>query len=252
MDSLRLPITWGGDTENPLERGRSWFFARAREPEAVVQRPAPRADNRALDDAMDRYAGGADAAFSEVYDALAPRLYGYLVRQIRNPGIAEELVQQTFLHMHRARGQFVRGAPVLPWAFAIARRLLVDQVRRNKREVIATTTEEGVADSAASEEAAADDLLHASQMADRVRDVLLTLPESQRVAFELLKIEELSVAEAAQTVGTTSAAIKLRAHRAYEAIREALGDISPASQKNSPLETDDTSRATRRRPGDDA
>jgi RNA polymerase sigma-70 factor (ECF subfamily) len=251
MDSLRLPATWGGDTESLLERGRSWVFLRAREPAATAERPAPRGDNRALDDAMDRYAGGADASFSEVYDALAPRLYGYLVRQIRNPGVAEELVQQTFMHMHRARGQFVRGAPVLPWAFAIARRLLVDHVRRHKREVIATMSEDGIEDTAPSEDAAADDLLHASQMADRVRDVLRTLPASQRVAFELLKIEELSVAEAAQVVGTTSAAIKLRAHRAYEAIREALGDISPASQKNSPLDTDDTSRATRRRPGDD-
>jgi RNA polymerase sigma-70 factor (ECF subfamily) len=230
MDTLRLPAIIGGDTDSLLDRGRSWFFQRAREQSRSVETPPVRADNHALDDAMDRYAGGQDAAFSQVYDALAPRLYGYLVRQIRNTGVAEELVQQTFLHMHRARGQFVRGAPVLPWAFAIAR-LLVDQVRRHKREVIATTSDEGVAEVAPSDDAAADDLLHASQMADRVQGVLATLPETQRVAFELLKIEELSVAEAAQVVGTTSAAIKLRAHRAYEAIREALGDLSPASQK---------------------
>lgn len=236
MELLRLPSIFGGDTESPLERGRPWIFLRAREASPLVERPPARSDNHALDAAMDRYAGGADASFSEVYDALAPRLYGYLVRQIRNPGIAEELVQQTFMHMHRARGQFVRGAPVLPWAFAIARRLLVDQVRRHKREILSTTTDEGVAEVAPSDDAAADDLLHASQMADRVRGVLSTLPESQRVAFELLKIEELSVAEAAQTVGTTSAAIKLRAHRAYEAIRVALGDISPASQKKSKLD----------------
>ncbi len=239
MNILRLPAIWGGDTESPLERGRSWFLLRARESGAAVERSPARPDSHALDDAMDRYAAGADASFSEVYDALAPRLYGYLVRQIRNSGVAEELVQQTFLHMHRARGQFVRGAPVLPWAFAIARRLLVDQVRRHKRELLSTTSDDGVADVAPSDDAAADDLLHASQMADRVRDVLATLPETQRVAFELLKIEELSVAEAAQVVGTTSAAIKLRAHRAYEAIREALGDISPASQKNS--KSNDTS-----------
>jgi RNA polymerase sigma-70 factor, ECF subfamily len=232
MDILRLPAVFGGDTDSLLERGRSWFLLRVREPSRAVDSPPVRADNHALDEAMDRYAGGADAAFSQVYDALAPRLYGYLVRQIRNPGVAEELVQQTFLHMHRARGQFVRGAPVLPWAFAIARRLLVDQVRRHKREVLSTTSDEGVADVAPSDDAAADDLLHASQMAERVQRVLVTLPETQRVAFELLKIEELSVAEAAQVVGTTSAAIKLRAHRAYEAIREALGDLSPASQKN--------------------
>ncbi len=74
--------------------------------------------------AMDRYAQGDDAAFSELYDALAPRLYGYLLRQTRNNARAEDLTQQTFLQMHCARGRFVRGADVVPWAFAIARRLL--------------------------------------------------------------------------------------------------------------------------------
>jgi len=231
MDTLRLPAVWGGDTDSLLERGWSWFSQRARENEPAVQSAPARADNRVLDDAMDRYAGGEDAVFGQVYDALAPRLYGYLVRQIRNTGVAEELVQQTFLHMHRARGQFVRGAPVLPWAFAIARRLLVDQIRRHKRELLTTTAEDGIADAAPSEDAAADDLLHASQMAVRVQTVLVKLPETQRVAFELLKVEEMSVAEAAQVVGTTSAAIKLRAHRAYEAIRAALGDLSPAFKK---------------------
>jgi RNA polymerase sigma-70 factor (ECF subfamily) len=55
-------------------------------------------------------------------------------------------------------------------------------------------------------------------------EVLAKLPETQRVAFELLKQEGLSVAEAAQVLGTTPAAVKLRAHRAYEALRRALGD----------------------------
>jgi len=54
--------------------------------------------------------------------------------------------------------------------------------------------------------------------------VLAKLPQSQRQAFELIKNEGLSVAEAAQVLGTTVAAVKLRAHRAYEALRGALGD----------------------------
>jgi len=72
----------------------------------------------------------------------------------------------------------------------------------------------------------AESNFYAGEIAVRVQRVLATLPESQRTAFELLKIEELSVAEAAEVVGTTSAAIKLRAHRAYEALRSALGDIA--------------------------
>ena len=57
------------------------------------------------------------------------------------------------------------------------------------------------------------------------------LPENQRVAFELIKQEGLSVAEAAQTLGTTVAAVKLRAHRAYEALRAALADFQPVSKR---------------------
>jgi len=78
------------------------------------------------DAAMERYARGDEAAFAELYDAIAPRLLGFLRKATRDASAAEDLMQQTLLHMHRARGSFIPGAPVLPWAFAIARRLLTD------------------------------------------------------------------------------------------------------------------------------
>ncbi len=80
--------------------------------------------------AMDRYACGDDAAFDELYDLLAPRLNVFLCRRVRDEALAEDLVQQTFLQMHAARRHFSQGAEVMPWAFAIARRLLIDSVRR--------------------------------------------------------------------------------------------------------------------------
>jgi RNA polymerase sigma-70 factor (ECF subfamily) len=83
---------------------------------------------------MDRYASGEAAAFSELYALLARRLYGYLLQQTRSASQTEDLVQQTMLQIHRARGRFIRGAAVAPWAFAIARRLLIDDVRRSKFE----------------------------------------------------------------------------------------------------------------------
>src|SRR5438067_2388234 len=84
--------------------------------------------------AMDRYASGDDTAFGLVYDALAPRLYPFLLRKTRDPSRAEDLVQQTFLQMHCARETYVTGADVLPWAFAIARRLAIDAFRKGDRE----------------------------------------------------------------------------------------------------------------------
>jgi len=178
----------------------------------------------ALDSAMERYSQGEDAAFAAVYDGLAPRLYGYLLRQTRDTALAEDLLQQTLLQMHRARGRFFAGAEVTPWAFAIARRLLIDSVRRRKREGIVETSDEAGLDSVAGSEPGADQVLEASQVAGRLQAELARLPEQQRVAFQLIKQEGLSLAEAAQVLGTTVAAVKLRAHRAYSALRGVLGE----------------------------
>jgi RNA polymerase sigma-70 factor (ECF subfamily) len=172
---------------------------------------------------MDRYAQGDESAFSELYDALAPRLYGYLLRQTRNNARAEDLLQQTFLQMHCARGRFIPGADVVPWAFAIARRLLIDGVRRSGREVSLELREEAGAPPPVSTALSQDDLVHSKRLATSLERELAKLPESYREAFELIKQEGLSLAEAAEVLGTTVAAVKLRAHRTYQALREALG-----------------------------
>ena len=78
------------------------------------------------DRAMDRYACGDEAAFVELYDELAPRLHRFALRWTRSRSAAEDTVQQTLLQIHAARHRFVRGSAVVPWAYAIARRLLID------------------------------------------------------------------------------------------------------------------------------
>jgi RNA polymerase sigma-70 factor (ECF subfamily) len=170
---------------------------------------------------MDRYARGDDAAFGEIYDELAPRLLAYLLRRTRDRAKAEDLVQQTMLRIHKARGRFEPGARVMPWAFAIARRLLIDQHRRGGREVL-SPNDDVVADVLVALDAMADELAIAKEVMAKVQAVLERLPENQRVAFELIKQDGLSVAEAAEVLGTTATAVKLRAHRAYEALRAAL------------------------------
>jgi RNA polymerase sigma-70 factor (ECF subfamily) len=199
------------------------FVGYLRGKSAVVARDA---QSKPADLAMERYGRGDDAAFAVVYDAVAPRLYGYLLRQTHDSARAEDILQQTLLQMHRARGRFIPGAEVTPWAFAIARRLLIDSARRRKREVLVPTSDdEGETEVARSNEPAADALVAADQLARRIERELVRLPEAQRVAFELVKQEGLSLAEAAQVLGTTVAAVKLRAHRAYEALRAVLGDV---------------------------
>ena len=154
----------------------------------------------AADAAMERYAAGDDLAFSELYDCLAPRRQGYLVRTL-HVARAVELVQQTFLQMHRATGRFVPGAEVMPWAFAIARRLLIDGIRRRRREVLVASEEDTGQSPTVATEAGADDLVQAQELALRIQVVLASLPETQRVAFELVTQEGLSIAEAAHVLG---------------------------------------------------
>jgi RNA polymerase sigma-70 factor (ECF subfamily) len=74
-------------------------------------------------------------------------------------------------------------------------------------------------------DARADDVAIAKEIAVRLSQELARLPENQRVAFELIKQDGLSVAEAAQILGTTVPAVKLRAHRAYEAMRAILAEL---------------------------
>ena len=185
--------------------------------------------NRDLDGAdaaMERYARGDAAAFVDVYDAIAPRLLVFLRRATRDASAAEDLMQQTLLHMHRARGSFIPGAPVMPWACAIARRLVTDSARRRRVEqrLFSETPadDDRMTYDPVATTAAADDLLHAHRLAWRMQQRIDALPELQRNAYWLLRQEGLSLKRAAEVLGTTVSAVKLRAHRASVALRAAL------------------------------
>ncbi len=181
-------------------------------------------DRSQLSVAMDRYAEGDDASFAVVYDLLAPRLYGFFVRHTGDPSRAEDLTQQTLLQMHAARLSFAHGSDAVPWAFAIGRRLLIDARRKTRKEVLFDTAEDDAAalDHKAERYAMPEALAIARQDAERASTELERMPESHRAAYLLVRQDGLSVAEAAAVVGTTPTALKLRAHRAYEALRGAL------------------------------
>ncbi len=189
---------------------------------------------------MERYARGEQSAFAEIYDAVAPRLFGYLIRQTRTTALAEDLLQQTLLQMHRARGTFIAGSPVIPWAFAIARRLLIDEQRRDQRSLLSAARYTADEVSAAVEYFELEGLLAARQLAGRLQEELGRLPSTQREAFELMRIEGLSHAEAAEALGISVNALKLRAHRAYTALRAVLE--APSVRGNGALAIDDDER----------
>jgi RNA polymerase sigma-70 factor (ECF subfamily) len=181
-----------------------------------------------LDRAMARFAAGEDAALAEVYDLGSPAVLTFLQRLCRERPLAEDLTQETFLRIHRARGLYRPGAPVLPWAYTIARRLFLDSVRVRARraevqESYASDTERLSPHDVAGESPSAEELLSDAELTQAVDDALAKLPEVQASAFRLLKGEGLSIAEVAAVMGISKGAVKLRAHRAYVALRGLLG-----------------------------
>jgi RNA polymerase sigma-70 factor (ECF subfamily) len=161
---------------------------------------------------MDRYATGDDAAFGIVYDSLAPRLRAMLRRKGCDAAQVEDLIQQTFLRIHLARAHYQRGQQVVPWAFAIARHLLIDAWRHSRYE-------QRKPEQVVSQPPAPDEALIADETARGLARELEALPARNREAFSLVKLDGLSLEQAAQVLGTTVTATKLRLHRAYRALR---------------------------------
>lgn len=176
-------------------------------------------DGQAADSAealMCRYVEGDLVAFEEIYRHLSPRLFGYLMRLTRNRERAEDLVQITFSKVHRARDSYIPGASLLPWVLAIARRSFFDELRRAKVRP-EDLTGDGVLPEPRDDEAPVG-----NDVAEALERSIGELPRSYAEAIQLTKITGLSVAEAAEVLGTTHTAVKLRVHRGYNILRKQL------------------------------
>lgn len=175
---------------------------------------------------MAKYCEGDATAFRELYALVAPRLLGYLLKMARERAVAEDLLQLTFLKLHRSRGAYVRGADPLPWIYAIAHRTFLDEARRQKRAVVRVGDDEELPEQAADlrgETADRRDEPRADpELVKAALDALAELPAQQREAVVLTKLDGKSVAEAAEIAGTSVGAMKVRAHRGYEALRRKL------------------------------
>jgi len=165
---------------------------------------------------MARYAEGDASAFDALYRAVAPRVFGYLVRLTRNRERAEDLLQITFAKLHRARHSYLVGAPVLPWLIAIARRSFLDDVRYKKVRKEDLSFSGDLPEPQAQPDGIPDEL------ADALVQAVDRLPPKYREAIELTKFGGLSIDEASAVVGATPMAVKLRVHRGYEVLRKQL------------------------------
>lgn len=197
-------------------------------------------DDDGFADVMARYCDGEARAFEELYAGLAPRILGYLRAMVGEQAAAEDLLQLTFMKLHRSRATYVRGANPVPWLYTIAHRTCIDEMRRRTRSRVRLSQDGelpheptvGITGTAEVEGSGEDDAAMARGLA-----ALASLPYPLRQAVVLIKIHGHSSAEAASIVGTTAGAIKVRAHRGYVALRRRL--LGGAAEAGPPVVADE-------------
>ena len=162
---------------------------------------------------MKRYVAANDeAAFQKLFQRYRNRLGGLFVQSIGCPSTAADLVQQTFLHVHRGRNNFKLDAPFRPWLYAIAKNVRREYYRQRARKP------EVQLDLAVHGEPTVGPRV--STPTERaVRRALTLLPEKQREAIELHWYHDMTFREIAERVGASVAAVKVRAHRGYDQLR---------------------------------
>lgn len=181
---------------------------------------------------MAAYASGDARAFEELFSRLAPRVNAFFLRAFRSTAVAEELMQVTFLKLHKARATYRSDLPLRPWLFTIAARVRGDERRRRS---LRPEDELDDALEIASDQDPQAPLQEAAlierDLIARVRAALDGLPESQRVVLQLHRYEELTFAQIARVLGTSEGAVRVRACRAYETLRQLLGGALEEEEK---------------------
>jgi len=179
---------------------------------------------------MAAYVGGDAGAFRELFERYGPVLERWLRRWVRSESLVQDLVQQTFLQVHRARRDFREGASLRPWVLAIAHNLAREQGRRRLRRPEVLTSMDGWHEPAVETGGQAQ-----AEAALDLGPALERLPPGQREVVLLHWAEGMSYREIAQVLGTSSVAVRVRAHRAYAALRKILeasnGDGEPSIHK---------------------
>ena len=159
-------------------------------------------------------------AYLELLRTLIPRIRRIVGRQRAFAGAedVEDLVQDVLLSLHSVRATYDPRRPFMPWLLAIVRNRLADGARRYAR----TVAHEVHAQDVTLVEPTTNSNYDRSDQVEALHDALRALPAGQRQAIELLKLQELSLKEAAARSGTSIGALKVATHRAIVALRKAL------------------------------
>jgi RNA polymerase sigma-70 factor (ECF subfamily) len=172
-----------------------------------------------LEELMRAGLGGDAAAYRSLLERLSRHLRAYyksrLSRIGRSASEAEDLVQEALMAIHTRRHTYDAAEPLTPWVYAIARYKLIDHLRRTKVSRADIPIED------AGEIIAREDHVDTESAIDLGR-LLARLPAKMRTAIQHVKLDGLSVAEAAIRCGMSESAVKVSVHRGLKALSVAI------------------------------
>lgn len=175
------------------------------------------ARQNALEQLMARYQQADEVATRNLIEQLSPQLYRFFAAQLGNADDAGDMLQDTWLRIHRVRHTYRPGEPVLPWVYAIARRVRVDSYRKRRRIAVREIGVKVLPDRA--------DTINESTSVPSFDRLVADLPASQREVLTLLKVNGLSIEEVARATSSSVGSVKQKAHRAYERLRGLLAPL---------------------------
>ncbi len=161
----------------------------------------------------------------------------FLYRMVQNQAVAEELGQEVFLRVFRARSRYEPSAKFTTWLFRIAANLAWNWLRDSKKEKQGESLDgerEGwPAPQVVEERPNMEQYLLRESRLREVRRAIARLPDKQRAAVLMHKYEELEYAQIAQVLGCSESAVKSLLFRAYETLRKNLGHLAPGAARAS-------------------
>ena len=189
--------------------------------------PAPAATSD--EELMLAYVTGDAAAFDVLYGRHRGGVYRYLLHQCRHRGTADELFQDVWMNLIRARASYAPTAKFATWLYRLAHNRLIDHYRASGRLTLVSTEDEAHQDAVATLSGAPGDEPQARaenrELGERLRAAVAALPLAQRQAFLLQQEGGLSLAEIAELTGVGAETVKSRLRYALAKLRENLVDL---------------------------
>jgi RNA polymerase sigma-70 factor (ECF subfamily) len=174
---------------------------------------------------MVSYQAGDFAAATVLINRISPKLHRFFVAQSASRADADDLLQETWLRIHRVRHTYRASEPVLPWFYAIARHVRVDHYRKTMRIAARERNLDDVPEIAMP-------IARGPNRDDSLEALLAPLPESQREVLEMLKVGNMSLEEVARATSSSVGSVKQKVHRAYKKLRETMGTPQPKETRS--------------------